>query len=269
MGAGGSSWTCPQCQRRVPGREPFCHCGFARTSAAAAGRSVAARPGSPRPVQPWAVLVMALVAGLLGMVAYVAVRPRDPSLAADTPVLRPRLRGAVGYPALPPVAAVMVRHARRRGTAASAPAPSVAKVPVAAVPASRPALTSAQQEWARAMGLFDLPLRKIAADTSVLELSYRPFAEACVDSASFGRPPARPTDWLASLKTVALRSGVTVREKGATVDCATARQSLVTQANGLKSELDAAEKAAHTSGVLPGHWRKLLATHDLEVWDRY
>lgn len=249
-----SSWTCPQCQRRVPGRQPLCHCGFARASAAAAGRAVAARPLSP------SVLVTALVACVLGVLVYVAVRPRDRSLAA-APVLHPQIRGPVGYPALPPAPAVKVRRAQRAG-AAGASTPRVGKEPTAVAPVIRPAPTAAEQEWARAKDLLDLPLRKIAADTSVLELSSRPFEEACVDSAP-------PRGGLASFKTAALRSGVTLRDKGATVDCETARKSLIARADALKSDLDAAEKVGRSNGVLAAHWRRLLATHELDVWDRY
>jgi hypothetical protein len=201
------------------------------------------------------VLAAALVACVVGVFGYVASRPRDQNLAA-APVLRPRIRGPIGYPALPPLPAVQVRRGRPRGATAVAPAPP-----------------STEQEWARTKELLDLPLRKIAADTSVLELSYRPFAEACVDSAghssSFARDPARDSDWLASLKTAALRSGVTLREKGAAVDCETARKGLIARADALKSDLDASEEVAQANGVLPAHWRRLLLTHELEVWDRY
>jgi len=108
----------------------------------------------------------------------------------------------------------------------------------------------------------DLPLRRIAAETSVLELDYHRFADPCV------APPV-DRDWLGSLKTARLLSGVTLREHGATVDCETARKSLVVRADALKSDLDAARNLAQTSGVRPEHWQKLMATHLLQVWERY
>jgi hypothetical protein len=128
-------------------------------------------------------------------------------------------------------------------------------------------------EWGRAVALLDLPLRRIAAETSVLELSYRRFADPCLappsDPSSVGLGSARDRDWLASLKTARLISGVTLRERGATVDCETVRKSLVARADALKSDLDAAENLGQTSGVRPEHWRRLMATHLLEVWQRY
>jgi hypothetical protein len=245
MGTAVSIWTCPQCSRRVPGREPLCHCGFARADAARAERSVAARkPSPPAEVRRRAGLLAALVAGVAGVSVYVAVAPRDHDLAA--PVRRPRIRGQVGYPALPTLPTAPVRRGRPGGTTAVAPAPD-----------------ALEQESARAKELLDLPLRQIAADTSLLELSYRPFAEACVDSA------ARDGHWLASLRTAGLRSGVTLREKGATVDCETARKGLIARADALKSELGAAEKVAQVNAVLPAHWRRLVAAYELDVWDRY
>jgi hypothetical protein len=240
-----SIWTCPQCRRRVPGREPLCHCGFSRADAARAEQSAAARTPSPTgEVRRRAGLLAALVAGVVGVSVYVAVTSRDHDLAA--PVRRPRIRGQLGYPALPALPTAPVRRGRPGGTAALAPAPD-----------------ALEQEWARAKELLDLPLRRIAADSSLLGLSYRPFAEACVDSA------ARDVDWRASLRTAALRSGVTLREKGATVDCETARQGLVARADALKSDLEATEKVAYANGALPAHWRRLVAAYELDVWDRY
>lgn len=110
--------------------------------------------------------------------------------------------------------------------------------------------------------VLEVSLRKIAADTSELELGYRPFAEACLAATPAGH-------WLASLKTAWLRAGITVRTNGVTVGCDVARRNLVARADGLKSELDAAETRARTSGLPPGQWRSLRAKYQLEVWDRY
>jgi len=107
----------------------------------------------------------------------------------------------------------------------------------------------------------------------VLELSYRTFADPCVaprsgpSSVGLGSAPDR--DWLASLKTARLISGVTLREHGATVDCEAARRSLVARADALKSDLAAARTLAHASGVPPEHWHDLMAMHQLDVWERY
>jgi hypothetical protein len=171
-----------------------------------------------------------LVAGLVG-VCIAAVVWQEVQRTGVEPV-----RGEPRYPALPSIA----EKAR--------PSPRWSARPVAA------GLSVAE--------VLELSLRKIAADTSELELGYRPFAEACLASA-----PAGP--WLASLKTASLRAGITVRNNGVTVGCDVARRNLVARADALKSELEATETHARTSGLAPGQWRSLLAKYQLEVWDRY
>jgi hypothetical protein len=174
------------------------------------------------------------------------------------------MRGPVGYPALPTVATPKI-HRGARGSAPSLLLPA-GMVPL--TPASLRPATAAEQDWERATALLDLPLRKIAADTSVLELSYRPFADACVDGA-----PSDGTSggdaWLVSLKQTPLRPGVTLRDAGATVDCDTARAHLVARCDALKAELAATATLAEANHVPPEHWRTLLATHDLSGWEKY
>jgi hypothetical protein len=211
-------------------------------------------------------LATALGALLLLAAGALVVRFADQGLRS-APLARLPFRGPVGYPALPSVRAAATRHPR---ISTLAPAAANAAPSADAAAAARPrALTSAEQEWTRVMSLVDLPLRKIAADTSLLELAYRPFAEACVDSPAAAGERAAAGEWLASLKTVALRTSVTLRDRGATVDCETARRGLVARANALKADLDAVAALARTNGVRPEDWRRLLAAHDVEAWDRY
>jgi hypothetical protein len=209
------SWTCPQCQRRVPGREPRCHCGFERAhagdarAAGAARASGDARASAGGQTGRRVVLVAALVA-CVGVLLYGAFRPRAAKLGIAPRTADERSRGEAIYPALPAM------------PTKKAPSPRVVHPrPVAAAP------TPAE--------LADLSLRKIAAETSVLDLTYRPFAEACLtlvgDASSF--PPGSTPDshWLPTLQTARLRSGVTLRDKAAPVDCPTARTSLVARAD--------------------------------------
>jgi hypothetical protein len=198
---------------------------------------------------------LSVVAGAIAVagLAFAVARSGDRAFGA-APAARPAMRGPVGYPALP---ALPPATGRRRSSAA----PTAARAPAPRPPDS---------DWTKAVELVDLPLRKIAADTSVLELGYRPFAEACVDAlpARTGGGAGRG-DWLASLKTIALRTGVTLRDRGATVDCETARKGLVVRANALKADLDVLEALAATKGVRPADWRRLLASRDVEAWSRY
>jgi hypothetical protein len=243
------SWTCPQCRRRVPGREPLCHCGFSRGDATAVARSVL-------PVPPWAVpargLAMAAALLAMGVVAAVvySMRPREPGVAAGTSTSGPHPQARLGYPALPSLPTVTARRGRGAGPVSRSAGPRVAQ-PVTP------------------LELLEPPLRSIAADTSVLEMSYRSFAGACVASSVDGRDHGSSDDWLATLKTAALRPGVTLRQGGLTVGCEAARQSLVARAGALKSLLDAAASTARASGLPEAEWRRLVAVHELGVWDRY
>jgi hypothetical protein len=266
-----SPWTCPQCGRRVPGREPRCHCGLTRAEAASSGRSAPALPasGTDRPDgRRGAIVATVLATAAVAFALYAAIRRFDESAQAAARPQSPLARGEAVYPALPALPALPARPARpaaaRTTRDGSKPRPSVTTVPL------RPP-TAAEADWDSAVALLDMPLRRIAAETSVLELSYRPFAAACVapESAPASVGTGREGDWLASLKTARLLPGVTLREKGATVDCEGVRRLLVTRADALKSDLDANERLGRTSGVRREHWRQLLAVYLLEGWDRY
>jgi hypothetical protein len=56
---------------------------------------------------------------------------------------------------------------------------------------------------------------------------------------------------------------------GPTVDCPAVWRSLDARADALKARLEQAEDLGRQNGVLPGHWRTLLARHRLDVWDDY
>jgi hypothetical protein len=255
-------WTCPQCGRRVPGREPRCHCGLERVHASPAGRSAPSSPGSRTAGdgRRTSIVVTVLAAVAASFALYAAVRRMDQDAPGATRTPSPLARGEAIYPGLPAMPAATARTA----AGVARPAPRVTKVPLRAP-------TATEADWDRAVALLDLPLRTLAAETSVLELSYRPFAAACIapESAPASGGTGREGDWLASLKTARLLPGVTLRQKGATVDCEGARRLLVKRADALKSDLDANERLGQTSGVRPEHWRRLMVVHALDVFDRY
>ncbi|HEV7499117.1 MAG TPA: hypothetical protein VGQ33_03895, partial [Vicinamibacteria bacterium] len=99
---------------------------------------------------------------------YAAIRRLDQGAQGAARTESPLARGEAVYPALPALPA-----AARTARGAARPVPSATRIPL------RPP-TAAEADWDRAVALLDLPLRRIAAETSVLELSYRPFAAACV-----------------------------------------------------------------------------------------
>jgi len=240
----------------VPGREPICHCGLQRIQAFPAGRSPSPASAAPsKDGRPAALLVTILAAAAVGVALYGAIRRLDRRAAAGAQTPSPLARGTAVYPALPAIRAATAR----RAASDRAAMPAVTTIP------RRPA-TAAETDWDRATALLDLPLRRIEADASVLALDYRPFAEACL--APRGASAARD-EWLASLKAAPVIAGVTLREKGATIDCETARRRLLARADRLKADLGDSERLGQTSGVRPEHWRQLLALHGLEGWDRY
>jgi hypothetical protein len=200
----------------------------------------------------------ALVAGLAGLVLYAAVRRLDRRVEGAGPAPSPLARGQAIYPALPVIAPVKTRTGRAPARAGVASGLRATSVPL------RP-LTAAEVDWDRAVALLDLPLRKLAAETSELELSYRRFADPCVAP---GSGPAS-TGWLAALKTARLVPGVTIRERGANVDCDAVRKGIVARADALKADLAGSERLARTSGVRPEHWRQLLTHYALDVFDGY
>lgn len=260
-----SSWTCPQCGRRVPGRAPLCHCGFAQAAASlssprSAPGSASAAPSAPGKTGWLPVLAAVAGMGVVAALVFAAARPGTTRRTAPASA-GPRMRGPVGYPALPTVPTMKARH----GARGSAPSLSLPAGMTPLAPASLRPATPAEQDWARATALLDLPLRKIAADTSVLELTYRSFAQACVE----GPGGAEAGEWLLSLKRAPLRLGVTLRENGATVDCPTARTHLIARADALKADLAVTQTVAEANHVPPEHWRTLLATHDLSGWEGY
>ena len=239
----------------MPGREPICHCGLQRIQAFPAGRSLSpASAASRKDGRPAALLVTVLAAAAVCVALYGAVRRLDQRAAVGAQTPSPLARGTAVYPALPAIRAATARRA-----ASEAAMPGVTTIP------RRPA-TAAEMDWDRATALLDLPLRRIEADASVLALDYRPFADACLAPRAAS---AARDEWLASLKAAPLIAGVTLREKGATIDCETARRRLVARADRLKADLGDNERLGQTSGVRPEHWRQLLALHGLEGWDRY
>jgi hypothetical protein len=119
-----------------------------------------------------------------------------------------------------------------------------------------------EEAWARATELLESPLQKITAETAELQQHYAPFANTCLAS-----PDA---NWLVAMKSGAfVRAGIPYSRFGVTVDCEFARRELVARGNVLKAELEAAQGLAHSHRVLPGHWRKLVETYQLDIWDSY
>jgi hypothetical protein len=149
------------------------------------------------------------------------------------------------------------------------PSPKLEASPPAVKPRANPAddagpsPTSMEEAWARASQLLEPTLEKISGETAELQQHYAPFASTCLAS-----PDA---NWL-----VAMRSGAFVREGGmpysrfgVTVNCDFGRRELIGRANVIKAEMEAAERLAHSRSVLPGHWRKLVETYQLDIWEAY
>ena len=254
-------WDCPQCGRTVPAREPRCHCGVLRSESPAAHRAddTASSSGSFGRIA----LVMLFVAAAGYAFHTAALRPRRPPVeAASPPPLRESAppetvpRVFVPSPYTPPAGAFALPSPR-----AEAP-PTTLQARSTPVDDAGPSPTSMEAEWARASELLEPSLQKIAAETAELQQRSGPFAYTCL-----GSPPG---NWLVAMKSAEfVKTGAAYSRYVGTMDCELVRRQLVARGNVVKAELDTAEGLARTSRILPGHWRKLVEAHQLEVWYSY
>ena len=267
-------WTCPQCGRTVPARQPQCHCGVMWSESPAAHRAAEGK-GASSGSAGRALFVFALfAAAVYGL--YAAAQKREQSLQAAEAAQRERLRlesnsagaGVAAPPETLPPAFTPSTYTPPVGGGVGFPSPRAETAPATlkarpnAANAEEPSPTSMEEAWARASELLEAPLQKITAETAELQMRYAPFASTCLDS------PAG--NWLVAMRSGALvRGGPTYSRFGVNMDCEFARKQLVARGNTLKAELETAERLAHSHSVLPGHWRKLVADHQLDVWDAY
>jgi hypothetical protein len=117
-----------------------------------------------------------------------------------------------------------------------------------------------EEAWTRATALLDRPLDGISSATRALEQDCTIFADACLSSSA---------NCLTSVKSATIVAGSAPFVGNLRIDCEAERRRLVARADAVKAQLDDAERQARVGGVLPGHWRRLLASHALELWDRY
>ncbi len=247
----------------MPGREPVCYCGVTRSEAPAAWRGETEEPPR-RGLSPLAVVVLMAAAGL-GV--YAAMRMSDSAHTAALPAEAPAATTQPSAPAPPVSAEGRATEPPPRATTTLMPL-SAARPADAAPAAARPAAvdtapspTAMEEAWARATALLDRPLQGIASNTSALEQDAAAFAHACLSSPG--------GNWLASMKTAPIVTGTVPFVGNARLDCEAERRKLVARADAVKAQLDELDRQARVNSVLPGHWRQLLASHALEIWDRY
>jgi hypothetical protein len=222
------------------------------------------------------VFAIALVsAGGFGL--YTVVRQREQNLEAARAAQNEKIRLEASTP--PPNEGAPPADGARRtsasnpdtfagGAASPFPFPSARTEATPPAPKARPAddaspsPTSMEEAWAQASELLEPSLQKISAETTELQQHYAPFAQTCLASPD--------GNWLVAMKSGRLvPPGMPFVKYGVTMDCEHGRRELVARGNAIKAELDEAERLAHSSRVLPGHWRKLMDTHQLDVWDSY
>jgi hypothetical protein len=264
-------WTCTQCGRTVPAREPRCHCGLLRVESS----SPVHADETASSVATFGRFALALgIVSAAGYGLYVADRQREARIQAAEAAQQDRMRlerAPAGESAAPPETVPRILapspYTPPAGGGFAFPSPR-ADAPAALKPRTNPASdaspspTSMEEAWARATELLESPLQRITEETADLQQQYAPFANACLAS-----PDA---NWLLAMKSGAfVRGGMPYSKFGVTVDCEFARRELVARGNVLKAELEAAEKLARAHSVLPGHWRKLVETHQLDIWDPY
>ena len=265
-------WTCTQCGRTVPAREPRCHCGLLRVESSSPVR--ADETTSSVATFGRFALALAIVAAA-GYGLYVADQQREARIQAAEAALQDRMRlerAPAGERAAPPDTVPRILapspYTPPAGGGFAFPSPR-AEAPTAALKPrpnpgndASPSANSMEEAWARATELLESPLQRITEETAELQQHYSPFAYACLAS-----PDA---NWLVAMKSGAfVRGGLPYIKFGVAMDCEFARRELVARGNSLKAELDAAERLARANSVLPGHWRKMVEAHQLDVWDAY
>ena len=265
-------WTCTQCGRTVPAREPRCHCGLLRVESSSPARA----DETASSVATFGRFALALaIAAAGGYGLYVADQQREQRQQAAEAARQERIRLETA-PMSGPTAAPLETDPRTFapspytppiGGPLSFPSPKAEATPAAlkarASPAdSSPSPTSMEEEWARASELLEPSLQKIEAETAELQQRSSRFTYTCL-----GSPPG---NWLVAMKSAEfVKTGATYSKYVGTMDCELARRELVARGNVLKAELDTAEGLARTSRVLPGHWRKMVEAHQLDLWDAY
>ena len=270
---GSAPWTCTQCGRTVPAREPRCHCGLLRAESSAARGADETTSGVGGGFGR-TVLGLALAAAA-GYGLYAASLQREQRQQAAEAARQERIRletaprsgPDAGPPETTPRTFGPSPYTPPVGGTFSFPSPKSEATPEAlkarVSPAdSSPSPTSMEEEWARASEILEPSLQKIEAETAELQQRSGPFTYTCL-----GSPPG---NWLVAMKSAEfVKTGAPYSKYVGTMDCEGARRELVARGNVLKAELDTAQGLARTSRVLPGHWRKLVETHQLEIWDAY
>jgi hypothetical protein len=138
-----------------------------------------------------------------------------------------------------------------------------------AVTPGMPTMTPENDERLRTIALLEARLIPIAKELSSLEVAYRVFAQACQ---SQRLDDETENNWLVGLKRGPEKSavsGIPLTNRGASFDCAGSWKDLTNRVSGLKAELDQIAEQARQNRVLPGDWRKLLASHRLNHLQEY
>jgi len=276
-------WSCPQCERRVPGREDVCHCGFDRRRWPAARRDAGAGPEGP-PAEGNRRLWIALAAVVAGGVLFAILTQRDGGPAATNQA--PPRPGASGYPPLPAAGpegdpsaeapSTELIESERGGPGPGEPGPAVPTPPrESRPPASALALPSpTAMEVARqqAMELLEPLIRPISRQSDLLDLRFRYYLESCRPDFRGGPRPGATRYWFilwtdaAQLAWKDDMPAPAVNPQAAGSDCRVTWIEVVEGARSVGSELEAFEETARTNSVLPGHVEVLLAAHRLSGW---
>ena len=250
----------------MPGREPVCYCGVTRSEAPAAFRGEAEEP----PRRGVSLLLVVVLVAASGLGVYAIMRMSEPRPPAT---LSPEALPSAVTPSAPGAATgerpSSEAPSRIPTTSPLAPAPLArpADAPAAAVrstPANvetSPSPTAMEEAWSRASALLDPPLQEVASATSALVQDCAVFAYACLSSTG--------GNCLRSMRSGTIVANNVPRLGGGRADCDLERRRLIARADGVKAQLDEAEKQARAHGVLPGHWRRLVAAHGLEIWSEY
>lgn len=233
-------WTCPLCQRSVPGDVPTCYCG---TVKAAVEAQVQREQRRQEPSLPWLALATGLVVFLA--VVFLALAPGEAPQVATAPGPEAGTRPAPpSRPAAdpPPVRDVSVGSGRRQAQAQPTPEPSPQPTPEAPeTPAPSESPRRGEVEVAREEGerRLERTLAGLEGEVRRLSSNARTFRNVCV--------------------------GI----QGDPRSCQELLEDLSVAREKVERGLDEAEDDARRSWVSPGVVRDLRQRHGLEeaAWD--
>ncbi len=264
-GPAAATWSCPNCERRVPSREDVCHCGYDRRRAPARREQPVVQdvPGSAGMGR----LLTALASVVFGALVFVGVTTWRGSKPTPT---RPGVEEESSPASQAPPADVPAAPNEDAPAVQSTPPRELARGPAPSVPPTPP--TGTERVRRQATELLEPLIRPIAKEADGLDLKFRYYLETCRPDFT-GAPQAGGgrfwfVIWVsrAEIEWSDDRAEPSSPGQRDAPDCRGNWIDLFERAGNVASALERLEETARAKDVAPGHVDELLAAHRLTGW---